>query len=121
MTGAAGSMPESHAVQTVDIAVRGIRLSGLVGRPSRAPPRALVVALHGGGSSAGYWDGPAPVQSFVRLAVQLGFAVLAVDRPGYGASRDVDPAMLRISQQVEILFDAIDSWLATEGSWGRCA
>jgi pimeloyl-ACP methyl ester carboxylesterase len=118
VTGAAGSMPESHAVQAVDIAVRGIRLSGLVGRPSRAPPRALEVALHGGGSSAGYWDGPAPGQSFVRLAVELGFAVLAVDRPGYGASRDVDPAMLRISHQVEILFDAINSWSAKVGFQG---
>ena len=114
MTEAAGSMPESHAVEAVNIAVRTMSLSGLVGRPSRAPPRALVVALHGGGSSAGYWDGPAPGQSFVRLALQLGFAVLAVDRPGYGASQGGDPATLRISHQVETLFDAIDSWSAKE-------
>ena len=77
-----------------------------------------MVALHGGGSSAGYWDGPAPGQSFLRLAAELGFAVLAVDRPGYGASRDVDPAKLRISQQVEVLFDAIDAWSAKEGFQG---
>jgi pimeloyl-ACP methyl ester carboxylesterase len=51
----------------------------------------------------------------VRLSLQLGFAVLALDRPGYGASRGGDPAALRISQQVETLFDAIDSWSATEG------
>lgn len=114
MTEAAGSMCESDPVQAVNIAVGAISLSGLVGRPSGAPPRALVVALHGGGSSAGYWDGPAPGQSFVRLALQRGFAVLALDRPGYGASGGADPATLRISQQVETLFDAIDAWSATE-------
>ena len=118
MTEVGGSIPEPDAVQAVNIAVQDISLSGMAGRPGRASPRALVVALHGGGSSAGYWDGPAPGQSFVRLALQLGFAVLALDRPGYGASRDVDPAMLRLSQQVETLFDAIDVWSATEGFHG---
>ena len=118
MTEVGGSIPEPDAVQAVNIAVQDISLSGMAGRPGRASPKALVVALHGGGSSAGYWDGPAPGQSFVRLALQLGFAVLALDRPGYGASRDVDPAMLRLSQQVETLFDAIDVWSATEGFHG---
>jgi len=94
------------AVERFEVVVDGGLLVGE--RCGSAGP--LVVALHGGGSSAGYWDGPAPGQSFVRLALQRGFAVLALDRPGYGASGGADPATLRISQQVETLFDAIDAW-----------
>ncbi|WP_433553432.1 alpha/beta hydrolase [Micromonospora zamorensis] len=50
-------------------------------------PRATVVALHGGGMSAGYFDGQAhPDLSLLTLGARLGWTVLAVDRPGYGAS-----------------------------------
>jgi len=36
--------------------------------------------------------------------------VLAVDRPGYGASQDFDPTRLGLDSQVEFFFDAIETW-----------
>lgn len=44
------------------------------------------------------------------LGAQLGFNVLALDRPGYGRAANIDPARLGLQSQVEILFDAIDTW-----------
>lgn len=44
------------------------------------------------------------------LGAQLGFNVLALDRPGYGLSANIDPARPGLQSQVEILFDAVDTW-----------
>lgn len=78
------------------VEVDGISLSY---RASWAPePRAVVVALHGGATTSAYFDCPGlPRLSLLRTATALGFAVLALDRPGYGASlaradRLTDPA-----------------------------
>jgi pimeloyl-ACP methyl ester carboxylesterase len=46
----------------------------------------------------------------MHLGAQLGFNVLALDRPGYGLAADIDPARSGLQSQVEILFDAIDAW-----------
>ncbi|MEU6354391.1 alpha/beta fold hydrolase [Streptomyces sp. NPDC047072] len=61
-------------------------------------PRAVVVALHGGGTDSTYFDCPTqPHLSLLRTGAALGFTVIALDRPGYGASlahagRLTDPA-----------------------------
>ncbi len=91
----------------------GLSLSGLVARPA-GEARALIVALHGGGYGAAYWNSPVPRQSLLALAPQLGFTVLALDRPGYGASRGADPARLTLERQTQDLFDAIEAWTTQE-------
>ena len=72
-------------VEPFTIEVDGIALTGLRARVDR--PRATVLALHGGGSRAGYWHGSShPDQSLLRPAAELGFTAVALDVPGYGAS-----------------------------------
>jgi len=100
----------------VEIATPAITLSGLYCAPIDAP-RGLVVALPGGGVGAGYWDcPPRPELSLLRLAAQLGFHALALDRPGYGLSADHDPAKLDLGSQCEYLFDAIGAWRRSQFS-----
>ena len=61
----------------------GITLSALEARPQGAEALATVIALHGGGYSAAYWDSPLdPRGSLLRLGASLGYHVIAVDRPG---------------------------------------
>lgn len=90
-------MPVEPAVPLPDPAVSDVReivldaghtlLSALLAQPRDTPPRAVVVALHGGGMRAGYFHGEAhPSLSLLTLGARLGFTVLAVDRPGYGLS-----------------------------------
>ncbi|GHA00510.1 thioesterase [Streptomyces echinoruber] len=74
-------------VREIVLDTDGVPLSGLLGEPADGPPRATVVALHGGGMRAGYFHGPAhPGLSLLTLGARLGFTVLALDRPGYGRS-----------------------------------
>ena len=85
-------------------------LSGLLAEPE-GTPRALVVALHGGGMTAEYFHGRAhPDLSLLDLGAQLGFAVLAVDRPGYGATRSVLPQGQTLVDQAATLHDALDTF-----------
>jgi pimeloyl-ACP methyl ester carboxylesterase len=92
----------------VEVAAQGLMLSGLVALP-KSPARALVVALHGHGMSARYFDGPAdPQLSLLELGARLGFAVWAPDRPGYGASVSADSAALAMFPQAVLLASAID-------------
>lgn len=81
-------------------------LSGLYAGPSQ--PRALVVALHGGGQHAGYFhDSASPDRSLLLLASFLGYAVLALDRPGYGASVDIDQESTTIAGQANAMWRAL--------------
>lgn len=75
---------EPLEIESVSIPIPGGALSGLVSvSPS---PRGVILALHGGGYTARYFD--VPGQSFLRLAAAAGYTAVAVDRPGYGAARD---------------------------------
>ncbi|WP_051837735.1 alpha/beta fold hydrolase [Streptomyces sp. NRRL F-2580] len=77
------SIDQRHITLDAD----GIMLSARLAQPVHVPPRATVVALHGAGMSAGYFDGPAhPETSLLTVAAELGFTVVAIDRPGYGRS-----------------------------------
>jgi hypothetical protein len=75
----AGSEPAARVVE-----VGGIPMSALVAEVQR--PRAVVVALHGGGATPAYFDAPAhPRLSLLRAGAALGFTVIALERPGYGS------------------------------------
>jgi pimeloyl-ACP methyl ester carboxylesterase len=101
--------------EKVALEVDGIPLSGLLAWPG-GRPRALIVALHGGGLSARYYDGPAhPDASLLKAARELGFAALAIDRPGYGASADRIPEGLHLEEQAELIWSAIEGLEARLG------
>ncbi|MFF8379981.1 alpha/beta hydrolase [Streptomyces sp. NPDC015661] len=92
--------PVSRGVRRITLDAAGIPLSALLSEPEGAVPRAAVVALHGGGMSAGYFDGQAhPEQSLLALGASLGYTVLALDRPGYGRSATRLPDGQTLSEQ----------------------
>ncbi|MET9697486.1 alpha/beta hydrolase [Streptomyces sp. NPDC006529] len=79
----------------------GIPLSAHFTLPPDGAPRSTVLAIHGRGMSAGYWD------AFTPLATRLGHAVLAVDRPGYGGSARYLPEGQNLADQAETLRAAL--------------
>ena len=89
-----------------------VELSGLLAEPE-TEPRALVLALHGGGMTAGYFHGYAhPDLSLLRLGRRLGFTVLALDRPGYGRSGRVLPRGQLLTEQADTVYGALDDFAA---------
>lgn len=95
-----------------------IKLSAFINKSVAEPARGLILALHGGGYSAGYWNCPVRGTSLFTLAAQLGFHVVAPDRPGYGSSYNFDPSQLGLANQVEFLFDALEGWSNTQALSG---
>ena len=89
-----------------------VELSGLLAEPE-TPPRALVLALHGGGMTAAYFHGRAhPDLSLLRLGRSLGFTVLALDRPGYGRSSAFLPRGQLLGEQADTVYGALDEFAA---------
>ncbi len=68
------------------VMVGAVPMTALVA--SAPEPRAVIVAIHGGGATSSvYFDCPGhPDLSLLRQAASLGFTAIALDRPGYGAS-----------------------------------
>ncbi|MGW6422332.1 alpha/beta fold hydrolase [Nocardia sp. NPDC055053] len=96
--------------RTVDVG--GMRFSALCAEV--AEPRAVVVALHGGATTAQYFDLPdRPWLSLLQLGARLGFTMIALDRPGYGASAPWDRTFDPPQQRVDATFAAIDALLGT--------
>ncbi|MEU6800925.1 alpha/beta hydrolase [Streptomyces neyagawaensis] len=92
-------------------------LSALLALPRDAPPRAVVVALHGGGMRAAYFHGAAhPSLSLLKLGASLGFAVLAVDRPGYGLSTTAVPRGESLVEQARTLSTALEDFAARQAT-----
>jgi len=91
--------------------VDGIPVSGLL---AEVPdPRGVLVALHGGATSAAYFDCPGhPELSLMRTASRLGFTVLALDRPGYGASAPFAEELVTAPRRIDLIYSAIDRHLA---------
>lgn len=90
-----------------------VQLSGLVSLPGAEPPRATIVALHGAGLSAGYFDGQAdPSVSLMTLGARLGYTVLALDRPGYGRSSAALPDGQTLAEQSLTLPAALRDYAA---------
>lgn len=79
--------------------------SGLFARPrDGAQPRGLLVCVHGGGMTSGYFDSRVdPDLSVLRTFAEAGFIAFAPDRPGYGES----PA------QPELDLEGQAQWLAS--------
>ncbi|MFF7726918.1 alpha/beta hydrolase [Streptomyces sp. NPDC008001] len=107
----AATDPTAPGVRVRDIVLDadGVPLSGLLATPPPGVPlRATVVAVHGGGMRAGYFDARThPGQSLLTLAAGLGFAVVAVDRPGYGLSAGRFPSGATLAEQSGLLHAAL--------------
>src|SRR6202040_3673916 len=68
-----------------------------------------IVATHGGGTTALYFDCPGhPSYSLLRTGAAAGFTVIALDRPGYGRSAPHPEAMTRPEQRVDLAYGAVD-------------
>ena len=92
------------------VIVGGVPMSALVAEPENAgEPKAVIVAIHGGGTTALYFDCPGhPSYSLLRTGAALGFTVVALDRPGYGSSAPYPDAMTRGEQRVDLAYGAVD-------------
>ncbi|QFR02040.1 alpha/beta hydrolase [Streptomyces phaeolivaceus] len=111
MTGPADTRPREVRRITLDAA--GLPLSALLGEPPGGPARAVVVAVHGGGMNAGYFDCRAhPQQSLLTLGASLGYTVLAVDRPGYRHSAAGLPEGQELAEQAVSLRAALRDFTA---------
>ncbi|MFF9011393.1 alpha/beta hydrolase [Streptomyces sp. NPDC014870] len=110
-----GNAPgRSPGIRPITLDALGVPLSGLLAHPVDEPPRATIVALHGGGMRAGYFDGQADsTLSVMTVAARLGFAVLALDRPGYGASAARLPAGGTLAEQAARVSAALEAYART--------
>lgn len=72
-------------------------------------PHAVVVALHGGGTTSVYFDCPGQSQlSLLRTGAALGYTVIGLDRPGYGSSALYPEATTDSEQRVRLAYLAVD-------------
>ncbi|AKU15498.1 alpha/beta hydrolase [Luteipulveratus mongoliensis] len=86
-------------------------LSGVVAEPVDQPLRGLIVAIHGAGMDARYFDAPSAAEaSLLGLAPRLGFAALAIDRPGHGATSGGQFVDRSIEGQAHALGQAISAY-----------
>lgn len=89
------------------VVVDGVPMSALIAEA--AQPRAVIVALHGGGTTGLYFDCPGhPQLSLLRTGAAHGFTVIALDRPGYGSSAPYPEAMAQPEQRVGLAYGAVD-------------
>ncbi|MEY8014584.1 alpha/beta hydrolase [Mycobacterium servetii] len=97
----------NQAVRPRLVIVDGVPLSALVAEAES--PKAVIVAIHGGGTTAMYFDCPGhPSSSLLRSGAAAGFTVVALDRPGYGSSAPYPEAMARPEQRVALAYGAVD-------------
>jgi pimeloyl-ACP methyl ester carboxylesterase len=89
------------------VIVDGVPMSALV---AEAPdPQAVIVAVHGGGTTALYFDCPGhPESSLLRAGAAHGYTVIALDRPGYGSSAPYPESMAHPEQRVALAYGAVD-------------
>ncbi|MEU8592063.1 alpha/beta fold hydrolase [Streptomyces sp. NPDC048664] len=97
----------SPGVRPITVPAGPLTLSALIAEPA-GPPRATVVAVPGGGTGAGYFDGQAhPDLSLLALGARLGYTVIALDRPGYGLSASQVPSGQTLAEQSSVLRHAL--------------
>ncbi|OBI14089.1 thioesterase [Mycobacterium sp. E2327] len=92
------------------VIVDGVPMSALVAEASDGEaPTAVIVAIHGGGTTALYFDCPGhPSYSLLRTGAAAGFTVVALDRPGYGSSAPYPEAMASGEQRVNLAYGAVE-------------
>lgn len=89
-------------------------LGGKLVRPDGAPSDLpVLLAIHGGTYDCDYFD--IPGHSLLDRAVARGFAIIAVDRPGYGASTPLPNAPDLIQKNAEALNAALPALLDALG------
>ena len=94
-------------VSTFEVEVGGQRLSGRAAEPD-GRARAIVFALHGGSYSSRYYDLRAASRaSALQNYASLGYRVIALDRPGYGAADDIAPEAAGFTAQADALRAAV--------------
>jgi pimeloyl-ACP methyl ester carboxylesterase len=92
------------------VLVDGVPMSGLAAEAD--DPRAVIVAFHGGASTAAYFDCPGhPRLSLLRTGAALGYTMVALDRPGYGSSAPYPDAIEQPEQRVALAYGALDKIL----------
>jgi pimeloyl-ACP methyl ester carboxylesterase len=92
------------------VLVDGVPMSGLVALAE--DPTAVVVAFHGGASTAAYFDCPGhPEWSLLRAGADQGYTMVALDRPGYGASAPYPDAMQSPEHRVALAYGAVEKML----------
>ncbi|MCB5909983.1 alpha/beta hydrolase [Streptomyces pinistramenti] len=102
---------DDDPVRGIEADAGGLTLSGLLALPEASVPRAVLVALHGGGMRAGYFHGRAdPAGSLLSLAASHGYAALALDRPGYGASARQVPDGTGLAEQAVRVRQALSDY-----------
>lgn len=96
------------------VLVDGVPMSALVA--SVPEPRAVIVAIHGGATSAAYFDCPGhPRLSLLRLAATHGYTAIALDRPGYGASALYADELNDPERRVALAHGAVDKIVGDGG------
>lgn len=88
----------------VEYPVGGQRISGITTTAGGAGSP-LIVAIHGGGLNARYFD--VPGHSLLELGAAAGFRVISLDRPGYGESNALTGVEMSFSGSAEVLDAAI--------------
>jgi pimeloyl-ACP methyl ester carboxylesterase len=92
------------------VLVDGVPMSALVATVPE--PKAVLVAIHGGATSAAYFDCPGhPQLSLLRAATANGCTAIALDRPGYGASAFYHDDMAEPERRVGFALGAVDKIL----------
>lgn len=100
------------AVEARVVDVDGVPMSARVAAVPH--PRATVLALHGGAVSTAYFDAPGhPRLSLLRTGAALGFTVVALDRPGYGASAPHAERVAPAERRVDLAYRAVDALLGS--------
>ncbi len=105
----------STAPQARVVIVDGVPMSGLLAEPGAGTaPKAVIVALHGGATTAAYFDCPGhPELSLVRSAPGHRFTILALDRPGFGSSALYGNEFDSTPRRIEMTYRAIDAILGS--------
>ena len=98
-----GKTVTSHSVS---IGAGNMELSGRYFRATNGQPRVLLVALHGGTYTSKYFDTSPSL--LLEFCASLGYSILALDRPGYGAATSVPLDQLSFDGQVPILRQALE-------------
>lgn len=97
------------------VIVDGVPMSALIAEA--AQPKAVIVAIHGGGTTAMYFDCPGhPSLSLLRTGAAAGFTVVALDRPGYGSSAPYPEAMVEGDQRVNLAYGAVERIIGERSS-----